>query len=266
MNDEEKNKEISDLLRNLPRVKAQEDFMQRLEMKIAEYESGKNASANRSADRESFLNRIFGKMKNPWLVPAAGIAVAAVFVFYISNFNKNEISNENSPVKTEEEKNIDRINPGKNEMPPPDIKEKNQISVPGTVNESEDIKDKNHGKSPQTNESQYNIKPDRTEAPQEIRQQQEVFDGAVMESSDEDANGGNMKAAPQEKTGLYKNENANKDKIIIENPEKTAGPETSVSSELSSGDSAKKTESDSLLKLNRISKKNLDSLKKKIDK
>lgn len=266
MNDEEKNNEISDLLRSLPKVKAGEDFMQRLEMKIADFESGQNAVVKSNAERESFLDRIFGMMKNPWLVPAAGIAVAAVFVFYIFNFNKNEIRNDKDPVKIEGEKNIDRINPGQNDMPPPDAKENNQISVPGAVEEPEDLKNKNRGTSSQNNESQIKINTGRTESQQVIQEKPEIIDGAVMEGRDEDADGGEMKAAPQEKTGLYKKEDAGKDKINIESPDRTGGPETSVPSELSTGDTAKKSESDSLMKSNRISKKNLDSLKKKIDK
>lgn len=266
MNDEEKNSEIPDLLKNLPKVKAGEDFMQKLEMKIADYESGQNAVVKNKADRESFLNIIFGKMKNPWLVPAAGIAVAAVFVFYISNFNKNEIRNVNDPVETEGERNIDKKNPGQNNILPPDTKENNQISVPGAVKEPEDLKYNNRGTSPQNDESRIKINSGKMESQPVIQEKPEDTDGAVMESRDEDSDGGELKAAPHENTGLYKKEDSGKNKIKTENPVTTEGPESSFPPELSTGDSAQKSESDSLVKSNRISKKNLDSLKKKIDK
>ncbi len=90
MDNEEKYPEIRSKLKNLEQVKAGDDFVNKLHMKIVEVEGEKRHEHEARFDehRGGFLKNLFGNMQYPWLAPAVGFTVLIFFVFYITYLNK----------------------------------------------------------------------------------------------------------------------------------------------------------------------------------
>lgn len=104
MIDEEENNEIRKLLKSLPTVKSDSDFLDKLDRKIATLEPHKKSAKHFLKEKEGIFERTFGGIKNAWLAPALGLTAAVIFTVYITFLSKEEIVNDqkSSVNKTEQ--------------------------------------------------------------------------------------------------------------------------------------------------------------------
>jgi hypothetical protein len=93
LHEEEQNIDIREKLLNLPKVKAGDDFVNTLQRKInlAEAESGQKKITEEV--KESVWVKLFGKNRNPWLIPSLSLTIVTIFVIsvYLFNFKKESI-------------------------------------------------------------------------------------------------------------------------------------------------------------------------------
>jgi hypothetical protein len=98
--EEEKYLEIREKLRNLPKVKASDDFFAKLQSKISEIESTESAFVTDAAPDHraegGFFQRLFDRRENPWLIPASGFALVLLVagIFYFSSADRQQIVQE----------------------------------------------------------------------------------------------------------------------------------------------------------------------------
>ena len=92
MHEEEQNIDIREKLLNLPKVKASDDFVNALQRKInlADAESGQKKITDEV--KESIWVKLFGKNRNPWLIPSLSLSIIAIFVISIYLFNSKKES------------------------------------------------------------------------------------------------------------------------------------------------------------------------------
>jgi len=104
MIDEEENNEIRKILKTLPSVKAGDDFLEKLNRRIATLEPERKSAKHFLKEKPGIFERTFGGIKGAWLAPALGLSAAVIFVFYITFMNKDEIVKEQKVTnnKTEE--------------------------------------------------------------------------------------------------------------------------------------------------------------------
>ena len=118
MDNEEKYPEIRNKLKNLEQVKAGDDFVRKLHMKIVESESEKRHEHEARFDepRGGFLKNLFGNMQYPWLAPAVGFTVLIFFVFYITYLNKTT-SEKDQFSTSQKQESIEQKKPDENKNP-----------------------------------------------------------------------------------------------------------------------------------------------------
>jgi hypothetical protein len=98
--EEEKYLEIREKLRNLPKVKASDDFFAKLQSKISEIEFTESAFVTDAAPDHraegGFFQRLFDRRENPWLIPASGFALVLLVagIFYFSSVDRQQIAQE----------------------------------------------------------------------------------------------------------------------------------------------------------------------------
>lgn len=104
MENDEKYLDIRDKLRRLEPVKASDDFVHKLHLKIVEMEAEKRHEHAERFDKEKggFLRNLFANRQYPWLIPAAGFTVVLFFVFYITYLNKNILDQSPNTASTEQ--------------------------------------------------------------------------------------------------------------------------------------------------------------------
>ncbi|MEO8664194.1 MAG: hypothetical protein ABI462_01765 [Ignavibacteria bacterium] len=112
MDSEEKYPEIRSKLQNLEQVKAGDDFVNKLHMKIVESEAEKRHEHEARFDepRGGFLKNLFGNMQYPWLAPAVGFTVLIFFVFYITYLNKTASEKDQQGLTSQKQENTSQQN------------------------------------------------------------------------------------------------------------------------------------------------------------
>ncbi len=93
MHEEEQHIDIREKLLNLPKVKASDDFVNALQRKInlADAESGQKKITEEV--KESVWVKLFGKKRNPWLIPSLSLTIVAIIILTVYLFpTKKEIS------------------------------------------------------------------------------------------------------------------------------------------------------------------------------
>ena len=141
----ENNKNKKDILyrvKDFPRVKPSEDFLERLHSKIELIKSG-SESENYTKEGKTFTDKLrefFEKYSRPYLVPAFGILALAVIIYYFAakspdNENKEIITN-----KTNQENKNPQINP--NEKPPVILSENDRKKLDSLLTEEKKKLDK----------------------------------------------------------------------------------------------------------------------------
>ena len=275
MSTEEENTDIADKLRNLPKINAGDDFMLKLDKKIAEYENekiyGRKFSSGES--KEGFWQRIFGQRRNSWLIPAMGLTAVAVFALYITQFNSDKIEffEKSSVVQTDvmsEKSNFEDKKPEENLSAPvnqfsdslkeDNYKKDNQVEIQyeRKVNtDFRDLKDKpvysrksaviQNQELQETNKEAEDLNSIKLKSEESNKASE---DGMIPESSDEEFNGGaNSTELPEAKSS------ESKDQKIQSVPEDRTRGESGILKE-------KKNKN----KLDSLNQKNLDSLRKKV--
>jgi hypothetical protein len=92
LHEEEENIDIREKLLNLPKVKAGDDFLNALQRKINIAEAELNQKKISDGVKESFWVKLFGKNRNPWLIPSLSLTIVAIFVVSIYVLNTSKIS------------------------------------------------------------------------------------------------------------------------------------------------------------------------------
>ncbi len=83
MHEEEQHIDIRVKLLNLPKVKAGNDFMNALQRKINIADTELNQKKITEEIKESTWVKLFGKKRNPWLIPSLGLTIVAIIVISI---------------------------------------------------------------------------------------------------------------------------------------------------------------------------------------
>ena len=93
MQEEEQHIDIREKLLNLPKVKAGDDFVNSLQRKINLADGGLNQKKITDEVKESIWVKLFGKKRNPWLIPSLSLTILAVFVVsvYVLNSGNKEL-------------------------------------------------------------------------------------------------------------------------------------------------------------------------------
>jgi hypothetical protein len=93
LHEEEEHIDIREKLLNLPKAKAGDEFMNSLQRKINLADAELNQKKIPGEVKESIWVRLFGKKRNPWLIPSLSLTIVAVFVIsiYVLNTEKNKL-------------------------------------------------------------------------------------------------------------------------------------------------------------------------------
>jgi hypothetical protein len=93
LHEEEQHIDIREKLMNLPKVRAKEDFMNALQRKINLADAGLNQKKISEEVKESIWVRLFGKKRNPWLIPSLSLTIVVIFIvsIYVLNTGKFEV-------------------------------------------------------------------------------------------------------------------------------------------------------------------------------
>lgn len=93
MHEEEQHIDIREKLLNLPKVKASDDFMNALQRKINLADAELNQKKITEEVKESVWVKLFGKKRNPWLIPSLSLTIVAIIILTVYLFpTKKEIS------------------------------------------------------------------------------------------------------------------------------------------------------------------------------
>ena len=272
MTEDEKYTDISEKLKKLPRLKASDDFMAKLESRIAEEESERSSVKKKhyEEEKEGILDKISMWIRNPWLAPVMGILIFAFIALYVTQFNRHETFNETKQENIQQDKNSGTQNTELDKKPG----EKPSGVNPSSV-ESNTPKDNSalRQSSEKQNESELNppvsVKPENR-IPDKTEISNEAPAPVIPEKS--------SFIKKEDITGGINKDNSVKDQDANENinqgvmKSKTTAPETSADEQSGRAmeEEQKKFEKpisrNIMDKLKAINKKNLDSLKKKIDK
>jgi hypothetical protein len=110
LHEEEKHIDIREKLRRLPKVKANENFLNSLQSKINLLESEKSSKSLHKKHVENiekgFFGKIFGTQKNPWLIPALGFTVVLFFIFTVVYINVKQNKFSITEEQTKDDKSL----------------------------------------------------------------------------------------------------------------------------------------------------------------
>jgi hypothetical protein len=120
----EENIEIRKRLLNLPKVTANENFLNSLQNKIKKLELEEELVSAKKAPAEGFLNKLFGSERKPWLVPAFGLAAVVIIVFSVVLISNKD----NTPLKN------DKVTTMSQDVPP---SQPNSSNTPETLKKNE---------------------------------------------------------------------------------------------------------------------------------
>lgn len=90
MSEEEQHIDIREKLLNLPKVKASDDFMNSLQRKINLSDAESEQKKITDEVKESVWVKLFGKKRNPWLIPSFSLTIVAIIVISIYLFPTNK--------------------------------------------------------------------------------------------------------------------------------------------------------------------------------
>lgn len=93
----EENIEIRKRLLNLPKVTANENFLNSLQNKIKTLELEEELASAKKVPAVGFFNKLFGTGRKPWLVPAFGLSAVVIIVFSVVLISNKD----NTPVKND---------------------------------------------------------------------------------------------------------------------------------------------------------------------
>ncbi len=101
------------------KVKAGDDFVDKLHLKIVEVEAEKRHEHEARFDepRGGFLKNLFGSMQYPWLAPAVGFTVLIFFVFFITYLTKTTSEKDQQVLSTQKQENTGEKNTDANKNP-----------------------------------------------------------------------------------------------------------------------------------------------------
>lgn len=272
MTEDEKYTDISEKLKRLPKIKATDDFMSKLESRIAEEESERVSVTKKhySIEKVGILDKISMWIKNPWLAPAMGILIFAFIALYVTQFNRHETFNDTKQESIQQDKNPGMQNPEVNKKPeerPSDINPSSAES--NTVKENSELRQSPKQQSAPDLIPPSALKPETkdlnkteisTDAPSPVIEEKSSF----IKKED---TGGDV-----DKDNPVKNKNAEEEINSGVMKSKTTAPETSTDEQTGRSSMEAQDKFEEPLKKNVIdklkilNKKNLDSLKKKIDK
>lgn len=259
MTEEFKNREIENLLKKLPGVKASDDFEDRLFKKIAEIEYEKQRSGYTSPEKNSgILHKFFGG-KNPWLVPALGLSIVVLFTVYITythmpgSVNEVDMNSKSPDVKSQI---MDTIKSSDNR----DLK-----NTPETVPQATEEKTKEGQVSPSVNQRNGSFKSENMKLKSEESESKTDYindnEETIKKETEETLQEKNPELIiPESKTGNADDAEV-KDKISA--PPITPDAGVDVRTESTDVKSAKEKK-DSLNKLDSLSKMNLKKLREKL--
>jgi hypothetical protein len=93
LHEEEEHIDIREKLLNLPKAKAGDDFMNSLQRKINLADAELNQKKIIDEAKESIWVKLFGKKRNPWLIPSLSLTIVVVFVIsiYVLNSEKDKL-------------------------------------------------------------------------------------------------------------------------------------------------------------------------------
>lgn len=272
MTEDEKYTEISEKLKRLPKLKATDGFLSKLESRIAEEESERTSVTKKhyAKEKEGILDKISMWIRNPWLAPAMGILIFAFIALYVTQFNRHETFNDTKQESIQQDKNSGIQNPEVNKKP-----EEKPSDVNPSSTESNTVKGNSDFRQPPKQQSGSELNPPSasepetnnlnkteisTEAPSTVIEEKSSF------IKKEDSGGG------LDRDNTVKSKNADEEIKSGVMKSKTTVPETSTDEQTgrSSMDALEKFDEPLKMnvrdKLKVLNKKNLDSLKKKIDK
>ena len=110
MHEEEKHIEIREKLKNLPKIKAGENFLNSLQRKINLLEAEKSSKSIHKKHIENiergFFGKILGSQRNPWLIPVIGFTVVLFFIFTVVYINVKQNNLNITGEQTKEEKQL----------------------------------------------------------------------------------------------------------------------------------------------------------------
>ncbi|MBI5402122.1 MAG: hypothetical protein HY959_01860 [Ignavibacteriae bacterium] len=92
MHEEEKHIDVREKLLKLPKVKAGDDFMNSLQRKINLAEAEISQKKAPEPVKVSIWVKLFGKNRNPWLIPSLSLTVVAIFVVSVFVLNSKKIT------------------------------------------------------------------------------------------------------------------------------------------------------------------------------
>jgi hypothetical protein len=93
LHEEEQHIDIREKLLNLPKVKAGDDFMNSLQRKINLEEAEPTQKKISEDVKEPIWVKLFGKKRNPWLIPSLSLTILALFVVsvYVLNSGNKDL-------------------------------------------------------------------------------------------------------------------------------------------------------------------------------
>jgi len=263
LTEDEKYTDISEKLKRLPKLKASDGFMSKLESRIAEAESERTYVTKKhyEKEKEGILDKISMWIKNPWLAPAMGILIFAFIALYVTQFNRHETFNETKQESIQQDKN-----PEPEEKPSainPSSTESNTIKENSELRQSpkkQSVTELNPPSASEPETNNFKKTEISTEAPSPVIEEKSSF------TKKDDSKVG------VDKDNSVKSKNADEEVNSGVMKSKTSVPETTTEEQTGRSSMDALEKSDEPLKMNVreklkvLNKKNLDSLKKKIDK
>lgn len=92
MHEEEQHIDLREKLLKLPKVKAGDDFMNALQRKINLADAEMSQKKAPEQEKVSIWVKLFGKNRNPWLIPSLSLTVVAIFVVSVFVLNSKKIT------------------------------------------------------------------------------------------------------------------------------------------------------------------------------
>jgi hypothetical protein len=123
LHEEEQHIDIREKLLNLPKVKAGDDFINALQRKINLADAETNQKKIPEVEKESIWVKLFGKKRNPWLIPSFSLTIVAVLVLTVYVLNTKRFSDFSVLTDNRKSENSTQFAP-EIKKPAPDEKDK----------------------------------------------------------------------------------------------------------------------------------------------
>jgi len=267
MTGEEENNEIRKLLKGLPAVKSGNDFLEKLDRRIATLEPERKSAKHFLKEKPGIFERTFAGVKSAWLAPALGLSAAVIFVVYLTFMNQDENIKEQKVTinKTEEkqEPNSTTGNTSSTEISPSEIpdnsEKKTEIIIQPEKNMSENFDYKDNEKLPVQVEQNSKNTDREDPASQQHKLNVEIPGGIVKDHE---------KNLTEEKSDdMYNDESNLLEKSPTSSNEKRMKKDKSMKTPHEKMDEFEKPIQKNIMdKLNAVNKTNLENLRDKVNK